>query len=103
MLLNLHLMRNGYLPIIILRAERLKYIRIIVNSRAENGIAHFANFVAKAVERSLDVYLDSLGKNPSEYLDLLGAAKISKNGYNQEYLSLLARTGKIGAVRFGRN
>ena len=103
LLLNLYLMRNGYPPVIILRAERQKYIRTIMQSRTENDIAPFANFVAKAVERSLDIYLDSLGENPGEYLDLSEAAKISKNGYSQEYLSLLARTGKIGAVRFGRN
>ncbi|MCX6778353.1 MAG: helix-turn-helix domain-containing protein [Candidatus Micrarchaeota archaeon] len=96
-------MRNGYPPVIILRAERGKYIRTIMKSRAENDVTPFANFLAKAVERSLDIYLDSLGRNPGEYLDLSEAAKISKNGYSQEYLSLLARTGKIGAVRFGRN
>lgn len=103
LLLNLYLMRNGYPPVIILRAERSKYIRTIMKARSENDTTSFANFVAKSVERSLDIYLDSLGKNPSEYMDLLDAAKISRNGYSQEYLSLLARTGKIGAVRFGRN
>lgn len=103
LLLNLYLMRNGYPPVIVLRAERKKYINMIMKARAENDIAPFANFVAKAVERSLSIYLDSLGQNPGEYLDLSEAAKISKNGYSQEYLSLLARTGKIGAVQFGRN
>jgi len=103
LLLNLYLMRNGYPPVIILRAERLKYIRTIMQSRAENDIPPFANFVAKAVERSLDIYLDSLGTSAREYLTLAEAAKLSKNGYSQEYLSLLARTGKIGAVKFGRN
>jgi excisionase family DNA binding protein len=103
LLLNLYLMRNGYPPVIILRAERLKYIRTIMQSRAENDISPFANFVAKAVERSLDIYLDSLGTSAKEYLTLAEAAKLSRNGYSQEYLSLLARTGKIGAVKFGRN
>lgn len=103
LLLNLYLMRNGYPPVIILRAERLKYIRTIMQSRAEDDVSPFANFVAKAVERSLDIYLDSLGTSAKEYLTLAEAAKLSKNGYSQEYLSLLARTGKIGAVKFGRN
>ncbi|MBI5037005.1 Fic family protein [Candidatus Micrarchaeota archaeon] len=103
LLLNLYLMRSGYPPVIILRAERKKYLDRIMQARAENDITPFANFVAKAVERSLDIYLDSLGQNPGEYLDLAEAAKISKNGYSQEYLSLLARDGKIGAVQFGRN
>ncbi len=103
LLLNFYLMRNGYPPVIILRAERKKYINMIIKARAENDITPFANFVAKAVERSLDIYLDCLGRNPGDYIDLSEAAKISKNGYSQEYLSLLARTGKIGAVQFGRN
>jgi len=103
LLVNLYLMRNGYPPVIILRAERKKYINSIEKVRKENAITPFADFLAKAVERSLDIYLDSLGENPGEYLALAEAAKISKNGYSEEYLSLLARTGKIGAVKFGRN
>ncbi|MDD5337149.1 MAG: Fic family protein [Candidatus ainarchaeum sp.] len=103
LLLNLYLMRNGYPPVIILRAERKKYIRTIMQARLENEITHFANFVAKAVERSLDIYLDSLGTESKEYLTLGEAAKISRNKYSGEYLSLLARNGKIGAVKFGRN
>ncbi len=103
LLVNLYLMRNGYPPVIILRAERKKYINTITKARAERDITPFSNFLAKAVERSLDIYLDSLGDNPGEYLDLSDATKISKNGYSAEYLSLLARTGKIGAVKFGRN
>ncbi len=103
LLVNLYLMRNGYPPVIILRAERKKYINMIVKAREENDITPFANFIAKAVERSIDIYRDSLGENPGEYLSLADAAKISKNVYSEEYLSLLARTGKIGAVKFGRN
>lgn len=38
-----------------------------------------------------------------EYLSLTEAAKISKNGYGADYLGFLARAGKIGAVKFGRN
>lgn len=103
LLLNLYLMRSGYPPVIILRAERKKYIRTIMQSRMEMDITSFSNFVAKAVERSLDIYLDSLGTESREYLTLGEAAKISRNGYSEEYLSLLARNGKIGAVKFGRN
>ena len=103
LLMNLYLMRNGYPPVIILRAERKKYLRTIMQTRMENNITYFTNFVAKAVERSLDIYLDSLGTSQKEYLTLAEAAKISRNKYSGEYLSLLARTGKLGAVKFGRN
>ncbi len=101
LLLNLHLMRNNYPPIIILKTERKKYITTIMQAQLENNNQPFINFVAKTLERSLDIYLDSLGTNSNEYLTLTEAAKTSK--YSQEYLSLLARTGKIGAIKFGRN
>ncbi|MFH1520797.1 MAG: Fic family protein [Candidatus Micrarchaeota archaeon] len=103
LLMNLYLMRHGYPPIIILRAERKKYLRTIMQARMDNDTIHFANFVAKAVERSLDIHLDSLGTESKEYLSLTEAAKISRNKYSEEYLSLLARNGKIGAVKFNRN
>lgn len=101
LLTNLYLMRNGYPPIIYLRAERNKYIRSIMRAQLEKDPSEFINFTAKAVERSLDVYLDSLGAESHEYLSLAEAAKLSR--YSQDYLSLLARNGRIGAVKFGRN
>lgn len=103
LLINLYLMRNSYPPVILLRAERKKYIRTVMEGQLGNNYVPFANFVAKAVERSLDIYLDALGTEQKEYLTLAEAAKSSRNGYGEEYLSLLARTGKIGAVKFGRN
>lgn len=101
LLLNLYLMRHGYPPIIILRAERAKYIRSIISAQTKNNYQPFINFIAKAVERSFDIYLDCLGTKPKEYISLVEAAKHSR--HNSEYLSLLARTGKIEAVKFGRN
>jgi len=103
LLLNLYLMRNGYPPAILLRAERKKYIRTIIEGQMDSDYAPFVNFIAKAVERSLDIYLDALGISQKEYMTLAEAAKISRNGYSEEYLSLLARNGKIGAIKFGRN
>src|SRR3989344_136247 len=103
LLLNLYLMRNGYPPVILLKVERKKYILTIMKGQLERNFKPFVNFVAKAVERSLDIYLDALGISQKDYLTLSQAAKISKNRYSEEYLSLLARTGKIGAVKFGRN
>lgn len=103
LLLNLYLMRNGYQPIIILKVERKKYIRTIMQTRMENDITNFVNFIGKAVERSLDIYLDSLGIRSKNYMSLAEASRISKNNYSEEYLSLLARKGKIGAIKLGRN
>lgn len=101
LLLNLYLMRNGYPPIILLKVERKKYIRTIMEAQLKKNFKPFINFVAKALERSLDIYLDALGTEAEDYLTLSQAAKTSR--YSEEYLSLLARTGKLGAVKFGRN
>jgi excisionase family DNA binding protein len=103
LLLNLYLMRNGYPPVILLKVERKKYIRSIMEEQLGKNPKIFVNFVAKAVERSLDIYLDTFGLSQKDYLSLSEAAKISKNNYSEEYLSLLARTGRIGAIKFGRN
>ena len=73
--LNLHLMRNGYPPVIILRAERAKYIRTIMKSRTENNILPFADFAAKCVERSLDIYLVFLARTLANTLTFLKRQK----------------------------
>ncbi len=54
------------------------------------------------MERSLDLYLESCGAlGSSEYVPLSVPAK--KCPYSQEYLSLLARQGKIDAHKKARN
>lgn len=54
--------------------------------------------VARCVEGSLDVYLNALEE--PEILTLAEASKLTP--YSQEYLSLLARKGAIGAFKRGR-
>jgi excisionase family DNA binding protein len=88
---------------VILKADRKKYLESVMKAQNNGDYGQFVNLVAKAVERSLDIYLDALGKSQPDYMSLAEASKISKNEYSEEYLSLLARTGKIGAVKLGRN
>lgn len=103
LLLNIYLMRGGYPPVVLLKADRKKYLESVMKAQNNGDYGQFVNLVAKAVERSLDIYLDALGKSQPDYMSLAEASKISKNEYSEEYLSLLARTGKIGAVKLGRN
>ena len=101
LLMNLILLRNGYPMTVILRAERKKYINCLELAHRGN-LEPFLDFVAKSVERSLDIYLSMIDPEFSEkYIPLAEAAK--QSGYSQEYLSLLARKGRIGAIKFGRN
>ena len=101
LILNLILIRAGYPPIIIKKTEREKYIRDIIQAQLHQNLTPFVNLVAKEVENSLDLYLNNLTQTTEEYLTLTQAAKQSK--YSQEYISLLARKGKIGATKTGRN
>jgi len=99
LLMNVILMRSGYPFTILLKVDRPKYLRTL--SEADNGnMVPFANFIAKCVERSLDLYLLAFEKE-AEILTLAEASKLTP--YTQEYLSLLARKGSIGAFKLRRN
>jgi len=99
LLMNVILMRNGYPFTVLLKVDRAEYLRAL--SEADNGnLVPFVNFSAKAVERSLDIYLLAFEKE-AEILTLAEASKLAP--YTQEYLSLLARKGNIGAFKLRRN
>jgi len=99
LLMNVILMRSGYPFTVPLKVDRPKYLRAL--SEADNGnLIPFANFVANCVERSLDIYLLAFEKE-AEILTLAEASELTP--YTQEYLSLLARKGSIGAFKLRRN
>ena len=106
LIMNLLLMQNGYPPTVILRTDRQSYYRVL--SLADDGKEKsLINFVGKAVERSLTLYLNAGKKQmvrsgkDTEWISLAQAAQGTP--YSQEYLSLLARMGRIEAVKQGRN
>jgi excisionase family DNA binding protein len=100
LLMNLLLMRNGFPPTYILKQERRRYISSL-ESAHKGKSEPFFNLIAKSVERSLDLYLGVMDpKFDSDYMPLAEAA--SKCKYSQEYLSLLARKGRLEAVKFGK-
>lgn len=99
LLMNVILMRHDYPFTVLLKVDRPKYLRAL--SEADNGnLIPFANFVANCVERSLDIYLLAFEKE-AEILTLAEASNLTP--YTQEYLSLLARKGSIGAFKLRRN
>jgi Fic family protein len=99
LLMNVILLRNDYPFTVLLKVDRPKYLRAL--SEADHGnLALFANFIARSVERSLDMYLLAFEKE-AEILTLAEASKLTP--YTQEYLSLLARKGDIGAFKLRRN
>lgn len=99
LLMNIILMRHGYPITMVLKVDRKKYYDRL--KKADQGnLKPFIDFIGRNVERSLDMYLDTF-KGGSEYISLAEAAK--NTPYSQEYLSLLARKGRIEAIKIGRN
>lgn len=106
LIMNLLLLREGYPPTIILKVNRQQYYRVL--AQADRGSeTPLVNFVGRAVERSLIFYIDACTPQVTQppdddkWIPLREAA--DQSPYSQEYLSLLARTGRLEAVKRGRN
>jgi len=99
LIMNLFLMKHGYPITIVLRNDRKKYYQTL--KEADKGdIKPFMDFIGYCINRSLDIYLSAFKKG-LEYIPLSNAAKGTP--YTQEYLSLLARKGRLDAVKISRN
>ena len=105
LVMNLLLMREGYPPTIIMRVNQRQYYRVLAQAD-EGGDAPLVNMVGRAVERGLTLYLEACTLRtapPSpedEWIPLREAA--DGTPYSQEYLSLLARKGRLEAIKRGR-
>jgi Fic family protein len=100
--MNLLLMKDGYPPAIILKNDRKKYYDAL--NQTNNGrYDKLMLMMLQAVERSLNMYLNALPKSYSEYLPISSIVSEAEVPYGIEYVSLLARTGKINAHKEGRN
>jgi Fic family protein len=103
--MNLILLQNGYPPAVILHIDRKKYYRVLQEADRDRYDNYF-NFIGRSVERSLLIYLNALkSKNDKEdrygYINLQEASKMCE--YGIEYLSFLARTGRLKAIKIKRN
>jgi Fic family protein len=104
LLSNIQLMQCGYPPITFLKTERKKYIRTLDLAHDEKQ-KQFVQFVARCIERSLDLWIDALKiPDPCGNDDFITLTEATKHcDYSQEYLSLLARQGKLQSVKRSRN
>lgn len=100
--MNLLLMRCGFPPAIILKNDRKKYYEAL--NQANNGnYQKLTLLMCQALERSLNIYLNSMPDNDTDFQKISDIVSEPSSPYGQEYLSLLARTGKIDAYKEGRN
>ncbi len=100
--MNLLLMKQGFPPAIILTTDRLKYY-IALNDANKGRYGKMMLLMAQAIERTLNIYLNALPGNTLEYTEISNLVEEENLPYGQEYISLLARTGKIDAYKEGRN
>jgi Fic family protein len=100
--MNLLLMRCGFPPAIILKNDRKKYYEAL--NQANNGnYQKLMLLMCQALERSLNIYLNAMPGNDNDFQKISDIVNEPSAPYGQEYVSLLARTGKIDAYKEGRN
>ena len=63
LILNLLLMQGGYPPALILKEERLEYLKSIQKAQLENKLDDYYKIIFGAVDRSLDIYLKAVEKS----------------------------------------
>ena len=102
LLMNLILMAEGYPPAIILNVDRKKYYRVLNEADTGNG-EEFENFIGRSIDRTLIIYLNSVKPDLSEKEGLISLTEATRYcNYSQEYLSLLARQGKLSAIKLNK-
>ena len=95
-------MKNGFPPAIILKNDRKKYYEAL-NQANKGNYQKLMLLMCQAQERTLNIYLSSLPDNDYYFEPIISIVSEPGFEYSQEYVSLLARTGKIDAHKEGRN
>lgn len=102
LLMNIFLMQYGFPLAIIQKNDRQKYYRVL-NAADQGNYKPLILFVAQAILRSLNMYLDIL--TPAQEKEgLISLAEATKYcSYSQAYLGKLAKEGKLEAIKLKRN
>ncbi len=101
--MNLLLMRKGFPPAIILKNDRKKYYEAL-NQANSGNYQKLMLLMSQALERTLNIYISSLPDNDYVFQEISNiVSEPNELPYGQEYISLLARQGKIDAHKEGRN
>ena len=99
--MNLLLLKSGFPPAIILKNDRKKYYDAL-NQANKGSYQKLCLMMVQALERSLNIYLNAMPGN-EDYELISNIVMEDEMPYGQEYISLLARRGKIDAYKEGRN
>ena len=99
--MNLLLLKVGFPPAIILKNDRKKYYDAL-NQANKGSYQKLCLMMIQALERSLNIYLNAM-PGYDDYELISNIVEEDEMPYGQEYISLLARRGKIDAYKEGRN
>ncbi len=103
LLMNVVLMRKGFPLAIILKNDRKRYYQVLQQADKDNYLP-LIRFIARSLERSLDIYLKTLTPTSKTRERFFTLAKIAgKTPFSANYLNLLARQGKLEAHKEKRN
>jgi len=105
LVMNLILMSAGYPPTIILNTDRAKYYQTLDQAHTGN-LEPFVNYIGRSIERSLVWYLEAITPEKEKTTEekwLLLSELAPKTPYSRDYLGLLARRGRMEAIKRGRN
>ena len=98
--MNLMLMRQGFPPAIILKNDRKKYYDAL-NQANKGSYEKLMLLMCQALERTLNIYLSAI-PGAEDFMSISDLVEEANLPYGQEYISLLARQGKIDAHKEGR-
>ena len=101
LLLNLILVRNEYPFAVIRSVDKTKYLKTLRQMDVEHEFEPFLIYIARCVEQTLDLYLTSDSKKPKEKLRPLSELA-NDTPHSADYWSLLARKGRIDAIKEGK-
>ena len=96
LLSNQYLIAKGYPPVVVRTEDRERYYRFLRSVDA-GDLVPFTNFIAKAVDEGLTLYLSAFG-GADELVPLKELAGGTGTPHSQEYLSLLSG-GVLDAVK----
>ncbi|GAC1649699.1 MAG: Fic family protein [Ktedonobacteraceae bacterium] len=95
LLLNLMLMCDGYPPALLLHDWRARYIQAL-NTANTGNFGPLLNLIGQAIEAGLDLYLEACAVT-NDVVPLRDLVEVS--GYPLDYLSWLARQGRLEATK----
>ncbi|MBZ9785878.1 Fic family protein [Psychroflexus sp. CAK57W] len=102
LVMNLLLLKVGFTPAIVLSTDRRKYYTAL-NAANKGNYFKLSLLMAQALERTMNIYIGSLPDNDMGFMEISSLVEEESLPYGQEYISLLARQGKIDAYKEGRN